>query len=476
MSYTAHDEAPREGALRRRRRPGVSPVGPWPTAISYTRHVPSTARSRRLVALLAGTAAGLAACSGGGAATPTTPPTTAAPTTTQRPVDGRLRLAALLPRSGAAPEIGSSMEAALRLALDEINTKGGVNGQQLTISFVDEGSTPADAAAAVGDLVDQGYDALIGPTSSPSTLEALGIATRAGLLVCSPTATALSLDEYPDDGLFFRTAPSDSLQATALAQLAGETGATGVAVAYVDDAYGAPFAEAVYAKLPSGSRRGLFAFPAGTAIPSPDADAVVRQIVGDAAPADAVVVIGDSTSGPAIIHAIDDAAAAPRAANGESAIQYVVNDAIRRPDPGAQPFGPELAPRIQGASPAAYPPSGSFLQNLVALDPTVSGLFAVNAYDCLTLIALAAIRTESLDPHVLHDALSALTTDGRTCETFFGCEAGAADKSVNLNYDGPGRRLDLGDDGDPTRAAFDRFSFDPESGRDVSQEIIEVRA
>lgn len=476
MSYTAHDGAPRAGALCRRRRPGVSPVGPWPTAISYTRHVPSPARPRRLVALLAGTAAVLAACSGGGSATPSTPPTTAPPTTTERPIDDRLRLAAILPRSGAAPEIGSSMEAALNLALDEINSKGGVNGRQIDVTFVDEGSTPADAAAVVGDLVDQGYDGLIGPTSSTSTLEALGIATRAGLLVCSPTATALALDAFPDDGLFFRTAPSDSLQASALAQLAGETGATGVAVAYVDDAYGAPFAEAVYAKLPGGTRRGLFAFPAGTAIPSPDAQVVVQQIIGGAEPPDAVVVIGDSTTGPAIIHAIDDAASGPRAASGESAIQYVVNDAIRRPDPGAQPFGPDLAPRIQGASPAAYPPSGSFLQNLVALDPTVSGLFAVNAYDCLTLIALAAIRTGSLDPHVLHDALSALSTGGRTCETFSGCAAGAADKSVNLNYDGPSGRLDIGDDGDPTRAAFDRFTFDPDSGRDVSQEIIEARS
>lgn len=476
MPYTALDESRRASAPRRRRRPGASPVGPWPTAISYTRPVPSHARPRRLVALLAGTAATLAACSGGGSAAPTTASTIAASTTTQRPVDSRLRIAAVLPRSGAAPEIGQSMEVSLSLALDEINSKGGVNGIPVDLSFIDEGNTPTEAAAAITDLVDQGYDALIGPTSSLSAIESIGIATRAGLLVCSPTATAIALDRYPDDGLFFRTAPSDSLQAVALAQLAAETGAAGVAVAYVDDAYGAPFAEAVYDQLPAGTGRGLYAFPAGATIPSPDANAVVQQIVGAPEPADVVVVIGDSSSGPAIIHAIDDASRGPRAANGDSEMQFVVNDAIRRPDPGAQPFGPDLAPRIQGASPAAYPPSGSFLQNLVALDPTVSGLFAVNAYDCLTIITLAAIREQSLDPHVLHDALPALTTGGRTCETFNGCAAGAADTSVNLDYDGPSGRLDLGDTGSPVRAAFDRFSFDPDTGRDVSQEIIEVRA
>ena len=30
-----------------------------------------------------------------------------------------------------------------------------------------------------------------------------------GTLSCSPTASALALDEFPDDGLFFRTGPSE---------------------------------------------------------------------------------------------------------------------------------------------------------------------------------------------------------------------------------------------------------------------------
>ena len=63
-----------------------------------------------------------------------------------------------------------------------------------------------------------------------------------GVLTCSPTATALALTTTPDSDLFFRTAPSDSLQAIGLAQLAEQTGARTAAVAFLDDVYGRPLA------------------------------------------------------------------------------------------------------------------------------------------------------------------------------------------------------------------------------------------
>ena len=68
-------------------------------------------------------------------------------------------------------------------------------------------------------------------------------------MTCSPSATALALDDFPDDGLFFRTVPSDSVQAGAIARAIDLTGRSSVAVLYVDDAYGLPLTNSLTAEL-----------------------------------------------------------------------------------------------------------------------------------------------------------------------------------------------------------------------------------
>ena len=62
----------------------------------------------------------------------------------------------------------------------------------------DEGDGPATARDAVADLIDEDVDAVIGPASSTVALATLGDLMRAGILTCSPTATALALDDFPD--------------------------------------------------------------------------------------------------------------------------------------------------------------------------------------------------------------------------------------------------------------------------------------
>ena len=107
-----------------------------------------------------------------------------------------------------------------------------------------EGTTIDEARAGIDKLlVDSNVDAVIGPASSLVALEVLDELMAAGVVVCSPTATALSLNDYPDRDLFFRTVPSDSLSAQAMAVYAGNTGVDSYAVVYLDDQFGRPFAQ-----------------------------------------------------------------------------------------------------------------------------------------------------------------------------------------------------------------------------------------
>jgi branched-chain amino acid transport system substrate-binding protein len=94
-------------------------------------------------------------------------------------------------------------------------------------------------------------DAVVGPASSRVALAVLNHAVSAGVLTCSPVATAISLSQFPDQGLFFRTIPSDALQAEAIARVVDQTGLGEVAITAPDDVFGRAFSTALRASLTS---------------------------------------------------------------------------------------------------------------------------------------------------------------------------------------------------------------------------------
>lgn len=392
-----------------------------------------------------------AACSDDSTAGPASSDTVVATSTTVHPDDGALVIGAILPNSGLAADLGASMNDALTMGMTEINAAGGINGRRVRLIVREEGDTPATAALAVQGLTQLGVDAIIGPTSSTNTLSTLTASVDAGVLTCGPTASALALDEFPDDGLFFRTIPSDSLQAQAIASVVEASGSSTAIVVYLDDDYGRPFAEAAQeAIIARGTRvSATVAFTAN----EDSVSAAVEQVLANQP--EVVAVIADGASGPAIINAIDAAAT--------TRLTYVVNDAIRRPAPSAQPFSAQLSRKVVGVAPVAYATSPAFTQALLGVDPTTTGLYAHNAYDCLAIIALAAQATGSNQPRDLADAVSTVTTSGTGCTTFIACSA-ALTEGRNINYNGPIGNLSIGPSGNVTTADFDRFRFDA-SGR-----------
>jgi branched-chain amino acid transport system substrate-binding protein len=417
--------------------------------------------TRRAALLLAGALATIgAACSGsdqgGTAATSTAAPTTAGPVD-----DGALRIGAILPRGGTAPDLGGSMRAAVQLAVDEINAAGGVLGEQISLVVREEGDDANTSLLAVQDLLQIGVDAIVGPTSSINVLHTLGTAVDAGVLSCSPTASALSLDGFPDDGLFMRTVPSDSLQAEALAVLVDDSGSSTAVVVYLDDAYGRPFAEVVQAALTGRGTRvtGSFAFTATDASISDTVEAVAGL------EPEMVVVIADGATGATVVGAIDDAAPSPKPS-------YVVNDAVRRLDSSVAPFESFLASRVDGVSPATVTRSTAFADLLATVDPDTGGWFAPNAYDCVNLIALGAQASGSTLSTSIAAAIPAVSDGGSSCVSFAQCNAVLANDR-NPDYDGPDGVLTIDTDGEVVAALFDHFGFD-ESGRDVTLGVLEI--
>jgi branched-chain amino acid transport system substrate-binding protein len=393
-----------------------------------------------------------------------TPTTTvaAAPTSLPRVDDGTLRIGVLTPQGSANADIGEAIHTGVALAVEDINNAGGYNGKGVVLVPADEGVAGFGADPAIATLLDDNVDAIIGPASSLNALSGLGKIVEAGVVACSPTASASLLDDFPDRGLFFRTIPSDTLQAAAIVEAVDRTGASQVTVAFIDDDYGQAFADHVATFLRRKNIHQNDPVPYSSNNLSIGSAA---KIVA-ATKAGVVVVIGDATSGPVMMEQIDKEL-------GSTGTIYVVNDAMRRPTASAEPMGGSLAARVTGVSPVAYSSDPQFLLQL-GPDPDNSSPYASNAFDCANLIALGALAAKSTQPTAIAAEIPAVSDGGTPCTSFADCRTDIAAGS-NINYDGPGGPLTLGSNGDLSSAAFEVFGFD-QTGRDYNKSFVMVHA
>jgi branched-chain amino acid transport system substrate-binding protein len=408
------------------------------------------------MALTCTIAMAIAACSpsNGSPATSTIDTT---PEISQLPVeDGALQLGVLLPLSGAGTEIGTSMRDAIELAVTEINPPAGrgVNGRPISLYVEDEGEEAATALGSLDKLIGEGVDAIIGPASSLIAPQVLPVTIAADVLTCSPTASSLLLDAYPDNGLFLRTIPSDSLQAVAIARAIEQTGKPSAAIAYIDDSFGRPFADLVSSEL---GRRGINVLTMTSFDPG---DREYKDNAGTVLDtgANVIAVIGDSSAGPRMVESLFN--------NADQEIEIIINDAMRVPTTASTYARLADADRalLSGVSPQSRITNEALLDRFMTAYPDSRGLFASYAYDCVALIALAANAANSTRAGAMAERVVSVADGGTSCVTFTACDMGlSADR--NINYDGPSGVLQMGDNGDPTRGLFDTFVFD-QQGRD----------
>lgn len=142
--------------------------------------------------------------------------------------------------AGAFSEpIGEPMRRAARLAVDEINAKGGVAGRPLALVERDDFASPDSAVRIAAELYASDVVAVIGHLFSGTTLAAAPIYNTGSqpLVALSPSSSA---PEVSAAGPYtFRLCPSDLEHGAALARwMAERLDLRGGAVFYLNDAYG----------------------------------------------------------------------------------------------------------------------------------------------------------------------------------------------------------------------------------------------
>ncbi|HET6665619.1 MAG TPA: ABC transporter substrate-binding protein, partial [Acidimicrobiales bacterium] len=135
------------------------------------------------------------------------------PVEANRAGDGVLTIGTLLPETGSLAFLGPPEIAGVKVAIAEINEAGGFNGQPVVLVEGDSGDTSTDTATqTVTRELSQNVDAIIGAASSGVSLTVIDQVVGAGVTMFSPANTSKTLSTYDDNGLYFRTAPSDILQ------------------------------------------------------------------------------------------------------------------------------------------------------------------------------------------------------------------------------------------------------------------------
>jgi branched-chain amino acid transport system substrate-binding protein len=132
-----------------------------------------------------------------------------------------------------------------------VNASGkAANG--MTFAAVRGDSTCVDSAAATTAaermVTADGVKGIIGADCSGVTGAVLqNVARPNGIVMVSPSATSPALSTAEDDGLFFRTAPSDAREGEVMGDILVEKGVKSIALTYSNSDYGKGLAEAIAA-------------------------------------------------------------------------------------------------------------------------------------------------------------------------------------------------------------------------------------
>lgn len=106
------------------------------------------------------------------------------------------------------------------LALEEINSSGGVAGKKIKLIIKDDEGTQKRAKEADMELINENVIAIIGHMTSEQTMAALPVIEKANIILLSPTTSTPLLSEKKD--LFFRVQGDSELSAYALGKFAAK--------------------------------------------------------------------------------------------------------------------------------------------------------------------------------------------------------------------------------------------------------------
>ena len=310
-----------------------------------------------------------------------------------RAQDG-VKVGMLAPLNSGVPAAARAAVQGATLAVEEINSNGGVGGASITLVVQDDRGNVEEATRQFDALVAQRVVAIVGPLTDATAIGVAPMAERAGIALVSPGATGT----IPYAGSsFFRTALPAEAQARALAEFAVQTKRTRrISIIQDGNEYGTLVALAFSQRV-----RALGGEIVGTRLYKDGHTDFSRHATGVVADgADAVLIAGYPDEGALILAALK---------NRGARVTMLGSDAL---------YSTDLLSWARGATDDLYLPAAfAASEPLPAVQEFVTKYrrrfsetpdhFAAQGYDAVKMVAFA-VRKNGSSPAAIRTALQGL--------------------------------------------------------------------
>ena len=306
-----------------------------------------------------------------------------------------VKLGVLLGYTGPIESLVGPMADGAELAIKEVSDSGALLGGLQVVSVRGD-TTCIDAAAATAAaerlITADRVNAIVGGDCSGVTIAVLqNVAKPNGIVMISPSATSPALSTIEDDGLFFRTAPSDARQGEVVADILQEMDIGEAALTYTNNDYGKGLADSIEANFKM--RGGTITISAPHEDGKGDYSAEVAALA--AVGGDILIVAGYlDQGGKGIIQAALDSGAFDQFFLPDGMIGVSLVEAI----------GADLNGSI-GTVPGTDSPGAARLEEIAGM---ASGPFVSESYDAAALILLAMQAAGSTDSGDFKDHVMAV--------------------------------------------------------------------
>ena len=366
----------------------------------------------------------------------------------------------MLPLTGTLAYLGPPAIAGVNQAIIDINEAGGVLDQPAEISTATDSGDSNDMSVstnAATELIDAGVPVVVGAESSSVTLNVVDQLTSNCVVEISPANTAADLSGY--SSYYYRTAPPDSVQGSALGQQIVADGNAKVAFIVFNDTYGTGLRDATQESIESAGGEVVYGasgqgqeFPPGQTTFSSEVSAAT------AADPDAIVILAfDETASivPELVSA------------GWDMSKVYMSDGNTADY--SEDFQPGTLEGAKGTIPGADA-SADFKAKLAASYQASEGAalddysYAAESYDAVILTARAAQAGGGTDAGTIQANMAAVSgADGGTeCTTFAECLT-ALDAGDAINYRGISGIGPFNENNDPSSAQIGVYTFDADN-------------
>lgn len=367
------------------------------------------------------------------------------------------KVAGILPLTGSLAYLGPPEIAGVGLAVNDINAAGGVNGKDACNDIEDSGDS-ADLSVSTktaNQLVAGDPSVVIGAASSSVSLNVVGTFTSNKVTEISPANTSVELSGKSP--FYFRTAPPDGVQGSALGTLVSTDGNSRVAFIVFNDPYGTGLRDAVQKTIETAGGSCTYGctgdgneFPPGQTTFSSEVSAAL------ASKPDAIVVLAfDETK--AIIPELKS--------QGFDMSKIYLSDG-NTADYSAD-FAKGTLTGAQGTIPGADP-DAAFKDKLQGWAKVGEGkalkdyAYGAESYDATILAALAATRGGANDTVTVQKnllAVSGAEANSTKCTSYADCLT-LLKAGKEIYYTGPSGIGPLDDQHDPSSAFIGIFTYD----------------